>query len=90
MISSLNKETRGFSVVDPSRVCSNRRSGEDKCSSSLELLQNQEERMRRDSYVIDVDHGKNCYSCGGFGHLARNCRNKERIEQEKRLEYRRN
>ena len=26
--------------------------------------------IRRDPYVIEMDRGRNCYSCGGFGHLA--------------------
>jgi len=32
---------------------------------------------QRNPYVIDVDRreNRNCYVCGGFGHLARNCRN---------------
>ena len=42
-------------------------------------------------YAIDVDRGnRNCYSCGGFGHLARNYRNRRignRIGEGKRLEY---
>ena len=45
---------------------------------------------RRDPYVMDVDRGRNCYNCGGFGHLARNCRNKgigNKIGKGKRLEY---
>jgi len=25
---------------------------------------------RRDYYVIDVDRGRNCYACRGFGHMA--------------------
>jgi len=33
----LAKETRGFSVADSCRVCSDRRSGEDKYSSGPEL-----------------------------------------------------
>ena len=37
------------------------------------LLQGYEERMggvRRNSAVMDMDRGRNCYSCGRFGHLA--------------------
>jgi len=26
--------------------------------------------LRRDPYVIKVDRGRNCYACGGFGHMA--------------------
>ena len=46
---------------------------------------------KRDSYMIDVDRGRNCYVCGGFGYLARNCKNSgvgNRIGEERRLEYR--
>ena len=43
-------------------------------------------------YAMDVDRGnRNCYSCRGFGHLAKNCRNRgieNRIGEERRLEYR--
>jgi len=46
--------------------------------------------MRRKPYVIDVDRKRNCYSCGGFGHLVWNCRNQKIISQEKRMEYRDN
>jgi len=30
---------------------------------------------RRDLYAMEVDRGRNCYACGGFGHLAHHCRN---------------
>ena len=30
---------------------------------------------RRDPFAMEVDRGRNCYACGGFGHMARNCRN---------------
>jgi len=46
------------------------------------------------SYTMDVDwRNRNCYSCGGFGHLARNCKNRgieNRIEEGRRLEYEQN
>ena len=42
-------------------------------------------------YAIDVDQeNRNCYSCGGFGYLARNCKNRRienKIEKSRRLEY---
>jgi len=38
-------------------------------------------------YIMEVDCSRNCYSCRGFGHLARNCKNKKIIEQERKLEY---
>lgn len=44
-------------------------------------------RMRRDSYMMDVDRGRNCYCCGNFGHLAKNYRNQGIIRWGKRLEY---
>jgi len=46
--------------------------------------------MRRKPYVMDVNRKRNCYSCGGFGHLVWNCRNQKIIGQEKRMEYRDN
>ena len=42
-------------------------------------------------YAMEVDRSnRNCYSCGGFGHLARNCRNRRtenRIGKGIRLKY---
>jgi len=35
--------------------------------------------LRRDPYAMEVDRGRNCYACGGFGHMARNCRNRGRV-----------
>ena len=40
-----------------------------------------------DSYVMEVDYGRNYYNCGGFGHLARNYRNWRIIGQGRKLEY---
>jgi len=34
---------------------------------------------RQDPYAMEVDRGRNCYACGGFGHMARNCRNRGRM-----------
>ena len=47
------------------------------------------EASRRDSYVIEVDRGRNCYACRGFGHIAYHCRNKGRgrVMEGKRVEY---
>ena len=41
---------------------------------------------RRDSYMMEVDRGRNCYACGGFGYMARHCRNRERGIQGRRVE----
>ena len=45
---------------------------------------------RRDSYAMEVDRGRNCYACGGFGHMAHNCRNwgqRGRVTENRRVEY---
>ena len=45
---------------------------------------------RRDPYAMEVDRGRNCYACGGFGHMARNCRNRGqrgRVAENRRVEY---
>jgi len=34
---------------------------------------------RRDLFAMEVDRGRNCYTCGGFGHMARNCWNRGRV-----------
>ena len=42
---------------------------------------------------MEMDKGKNCYNCMGFGHITRYCRkrrNWERVWQERRIEYRDN
>jgi len=45
---------------------------------------------RRDPFAMDIDRGRNCYACGGFGHMARNCRNRgqrRRVGDNRRVEY---
>ena len=44
---------------------------------------------RRDSYAMEVDRERNCYTCGGFGHMACHYRNQKRgrVAEERRLEY---
>ena len=44
---------------------------------------------RRDLYAMEVDRGRNCYACRGFGHMACHCRNrrKGRLMEGRRVEY---
>ena len=44
---------------------------------------------RRDPYAMEVDRGRNCYACGGFGHMAHHCRNRGRGRpmDGRRVEY---
>jgi len=34
---------------------------------------------RQDPFAMEVDQSRNCYACGGFGHMAHNCRNRGRV-----------
>jgi len=43
--------------------------------------------LRRDPYAMEVDRGRNCYACGGFGHLAYHCRNWRRVVKGRKLGY---
>ena len=38
---------------------------------------------------MEVDRGRNCYACGGFGHMACHCRNRgrERPMEGRRMQY---
>ena len=38
-------------------------------------------------YAIDVDRERNCYNCGGFGHLTWNYRPREENGVWEQLEY---
>ena len=44
---------------------------------------------RQDPFAMEVDRGQNCYACGGFGHMAHNCRNRGRGRpiDGRRVEY---
>ena len=44
---------------------------------------------RWDSYTMEVDRGRNCYACGGFGHMAQHCKNrgKGRAIEGRRVAY---
>jgi len=41
---------------------------------------------RQDPFAMEVDRGRNCYTCGGFGHIACHCSNRGRGMQERRVE----
>ena len=46
--------------------------------------------QRRDPFAMDIDRGRNCYACGGFGHMAHHCRNqgmRGRVGENRRIEY---
>ena len=45
--------------------------------------------LRRDPFAMEVDRGRNCYACGGFRHMARNCRHRGRGRpmDGRRVEY---
>jgi len=38
---------------------------------------------------MEIDKERSCYTCGGFGHMARHCRNQRRgrVADRRRLEY---
>ena len=44
---------------------------------------------RRDPFTMEVDWDKNCYACGGFGHMVCHCRNRGRGRpmEGRRVEY---
>ena len=32
---------------------------------------------RHNLYIMDMNQERNCYSCRGYGHIMKNCRNQE-------------
>ena len=58
--------------------------------SEVGVGQSTEAPLRQDFYAMEINRGRNCYACGGFGHMAHHCRNRgqrERVAEERRLEY---
>ena len=58
------------------------------------VVRGQEQGMgippRRDPFAMEVDRGRNCHTCGGFGHMACHCRNRGqrgRVMENRRMEY---
>ena len=52
--------------------------------------QNMRAPLRRNPYAMEIDRGRNCYACRGFGHMARYCRNRGqrgRVAENRRMEY---
>ena len=38
--------------------------------------------LKHDLYAIDVDIRRNCYNCGGFGHITRNYRKEKQSRKQ--------
>ena len=45
---------------------------------------------RHNLYTIKIDYEKDCYSCGDFGHIVRNYRNRRIVGQGRRIDYENN
>jgi len=45
---------------------------------------------RCNPYTIEIDHEKNYNSCGDFGHIVRNYRNRRIVGQGRRIDYENN
>ena len=46
--------------------------------------------LRRDPFAMEIDRGRNCFACRGFGHMARHCRNwgqRGGVADNRRVEY---
>ena len=61
------KNAGGSTITGADRACSNKESGEN------EVMVHSTQRAglaQYSLYIMNVDKERNCYSCGGFGHLA--------------------
>ena len=67
--------------------------GVEKMNAVVMRGQKQEQAIRpprRDPYAMEINKGRNYYACGGFGHIARHCRNRGqrgRVGEGRRVEY---
>ena len=56
------------------------------------VVRGQKQKMgapRRDPYAMEIDRGKNCYTCRGFGYIVCHYRNRggKRTVKGRRVEY---
>jgi len=79
LVSSLAKETGDFSTMDTGKACSIGESKECKYIYCTSATTADRVHAKHDSYAIEVDCGRNCYSCRDFGYITRNYRNWEII-----------
>ena len=85
---SMAEEVGNATSVGNNQVYSDERSRENKCGDVI--LSTKEEGCSKKPYAMEVDRGRNCYTCGGFVHIAQHCKNRgrrTRIGDSKRLEY---
>ena len=77
-------EEANASPAGANKACSDGGSRKDKCGDGKRTGA----RNRGDPQKRPLCHGgRNCYACGGFGHMARHCRNRGRIAEERRVEF---
>jgi len=64
--------------------------GVERTNVEMLCLQQRERVVQRNLYAMEVNRGRNCYTCRGFRHITRHSRNRERrvrIRNSRRLEY---
>ena len=77
------------SSVGNNKASSDGRGGENKYGSSKGARIRAGVSFRQDPYTMEVDRKRNCYACGGFGHMVHHYRNRgrERAIEGRRIEY---
>jgi len=75
-------EEATIALAGDNRACSNGRSGEDKCGHGNPSAEGRV--PQRNPYAMDMDRRENrtCFACGGFGHMARFCRNRGMVNRK--------